>query len=141
MIGSQQSGLKQQDIDAECEHWSVETQRNKLEIPGHMGNSCGRLAKKKKKHSGGTAGRIRSFMIIPSAFTLVEQQNNFHRANQTKMRSKTFVDGNRCETPLPVSITLSDVRPATCKTVWVAIALCHNQNEEAHFSQTSCTLS
>ena len=64
--GSQQGGLKQQDIDAECENWSVETQRNKLQMPGRMGHSCGRLAKKKK--SGGTAGRIRSFMIIPSAF-------------------------------------------------------------------------
>ena len=81
-------------------------------------------------------------MIFPSAFNLVEQQNNFHRANQTKMAmpSKTFVDGNRCEKPLPVSISLSVVRPATSRTVWVAIAVSRSKRGSTFLSDFMHTL-
>ena len=44
--------------------------------------------------------------------------------SQTRMarcRTKFFVDGTMCETPSPVSITLSAVRPETHKTLWVVI--------------------
>ena len=119
---SQQGGLKHQDNDAKCDYWSVETNRNKLEMPGYMSNSSAIQV-------DGTAGRIRSFMIIPNALSLWAMPN------------KTLVDRNKSERLLPVSNTLSVVRPATCKTVQVAIALFHNQDERAQISQTSCTFS
>lgn len=44
--------------------------------------------------------------------------------SQTRMarcRGKIFVDGTMCETPSPVSITLSVVRPEMYRTLWVVI--------------------
>ena len=51
----------------------------------------------KKKNSGGTTERIQSFMIIPSALTLVEQPKYFSSCQPNEdgvMQSKIFVDGH-----------------------------------------------
>ena len=65
-------------------------------------------------------------MIILSAFPLEEQQNNFRRWHDAEQNFRRGEQGAKSRNE---------------QDNYIAIAVCHNQNEEAHFTLTSQIIS